>query len=137
MSLKDILGEMPDRSTGVRVSQDELLLLDWVLSYPERQAAVSLDWHMKWAELRLDIWGALAVAEKEKQNASAELAVSEGDAKVLLAIIPTTFRWAGSGDDCGYSLKMKIARYLLGEPDDEEVQDASARTNPAKDYAES
>ena len=103
------------------LTQDELWLLDWVLCYPMQQAAPQVEWHMTWATLRDDLWKAIIylneVAKEGETPTEAMVWIETSDLRVLLALTPTTFRW-GTGQDCGHSLKMKIAKALLakGEP---------------------
>lgn len=102
---------------ALHLNSDELALLDWVLHYPLPNTQVDLAWHMRWDALRERIWGLLAVEfakEKEEQKPSKaiyDLIVEEEDVPVLLAIVPTTFRW-GAGADCGFSLKVKLYWFL-------------------------
>ena len=98
---------------GVDVNQNELLLLDWCLCGASRiLPVIDLEslvtpWHM----LRMGIWECMAEL-KAKSSQLSHLALTDDDAKILLAICPTTFRW-GTGEDCGYILKTKLAQMLL------------------------
>lgn len=102
---------------ALHLNSEELALLDWVLHYPLPNTQVDLAWHMRWNPLRERIWELLAIAfDREKENpkpagATYDLIVEEEDVPVLLAILPTTFRW-GAGDDCGFSLKVKLYWFL-------------------------
>jgi len=98
----------------ISINKDELLLLDWLLVFPMPCNQVDLDWHMKFAPFRLTIWEAI---EKVKEE---EVTIEVEDAGLLLAIVPTTFRWSPSepgktSPDCGFSLKQKLARALITE----------------------
>lgn len=102
---------------GVMVDQGELLLLDWCLCAPSRilPGLNDLDDVMKWKDMRYDIWDALrrmAVKNLKETN----LPIQKHEAATLMGIVPTTFRW-GTGPDCGYTLKTKLARYAYGFTD--------------------
>ena len=127
--MNEYLG-LPAYRAGPSLTRDEALLLDWLLTYPMPAAVVELDWHLKWEALRLDLWSQLAT---EAKFIKAEM--SEREAAMFLAITPTTFRW-GNGSDCGYSLKIKLARFIQGkeEEPDADNQDTSTDKAPAQGY---
>ena len=116
---------------GIRLDQGELLLLDWVLCGASRLIPdADLDYLLeKWHEFRLDVWRGIGQLKAPDVN-EVELALTDPEAKVLLAVVPTTFRW-GTGPDCGYTLKTKLAKFLLGDSENDyenETQNASADT---------
>jgi len=53
-------------------------------------------------------------AEKKEIPRELELEISRDQAKLLMTMVPTTFRW-GTGEDAGFNLKLKLARALWGE----------------------
>lgn len=123
------LDEFLSATPKIKVTRDELLLLDWILIFPAPAGQIDMDWHMKWKDLRLTIWNKIIHLPPATGEDSLEL--SEEDAGTLLCLVPTTFRW-GQGDDCGYSLKYKLARFLLGEVDVEEAKDADKNTTQSE-----
>lgn len=137
----------PDE-TGVRLAPDELLLIDWVLSAASRilPGADDLDAYMKWEQVRLRVWTHLYRAAGYLENDNNDyLGLSETlaktglylqldtyEARSLLAIIPTTFRW-GTAPDCGFSLKAKLAQYIEGVyHDPKRYQDKAQAQNIAQ-----
>lgn len=122
----------PSHETGIRLVPDELLLLDWVLSGSSRiiPGADSIEDFIEWEALRSKVWAQLSLlaiyledggdenrgyvglgAQRPKFGLYLELETSE--ARVLLAIAPTTFRW-GTRPDCGFSLKVKLWQFIEG-----------------------
>lgn len=100
----------------IRLNRDELLLLDWILTYPmPTSGPVELDWHMhtSWRALREQVW-----AKLRHGGQGGMVWIDDQDGELLLALIPTTFRWA-TGEDCGYSLKLKLSAALAGEEGEE------------------
>ena len=100
---------------GIKLDQGELLLLDWVLcgasrAIPNADIGYLLE---KWHEFRLDIWRGIKQLKAPDVN-EVGLALIDLEARALLAVVPTTFRW-GNGPDCGYTLKNKLANFLLGD----------------------
>jgi len=111
--LADILGQT------VELDQGELLLLDWVLCgasrlIPNADLEILISWH----DVRLAIWAKLGQINTPPHQ-TVPLSLTEGEAKALLALVPTTFRWA-TGPDCGYSLKTKLHTFLRGESHDDQ-----------------
>ena len=98
---------------GIKVNRDELLVLDWVIcSASHLIPNVDLDYLvMNWHEFRLSIWA--AIHRSIPPPAEEDFPLTDTDARVLMAVVPTTFRW-GTGADCGYSLKMKLSEFLQG-----------------------
>jgi hypothetical protein len=98
----------PDDQPTLVLSRGELLLVDWIICGASRLLldqsldALTSDWKSE----RLAIWAALA-----HESESFVYQLDRTPAFILLAACPTTFRW-GVGDDVGYSLKMKLAKYL-------------------------
>lgn len=56
-----------------------------------------------------DYWG----LREDMARTGVELAIDFSEARALLALIPTTFRW-GTAPDCGFSLKAKLSQYIEG-----------------------
>ena len=119
----------------IKVNEDELLLLDWVVGSASGliPGATLEDLMANWSSLRLDVWQHIYELKKLQSSGSStagkELPLSMDDwtARTLLAIVPTTFRW-GTGQDCGYSIKMKLCRFLIGERDDDDKDQANSDT---------
>ena len=132
------------RSETLLLSIDELLLLDWVMCSASRLIpdATLGDLVVAWGGLRLELWHCLSKVDLEQHDGEARakaqhtIDLSESDAKTLLALIPTTFRW-GTGLDCGYSLKMKLYRFLTNDypvgKGEDDVSTSSASENKAPD----
>ena len=106
---------------SISPNNEELLLLDWILSSASGLIpGASLDDLMeRLSNLRMDVWkGILEIKNDPDRNLPPEagtvpLLMDDFTARVLLAIVPTTFRW-GTGADCGYSLKIKLYNFLTG-----------------------
>ena len=115
----------------ITVSEEELLHLDWVIgSASGLIPGATLDELMtNWSVLRLDVWQHIYELKSGSSPGSmCSLSMDDFTARVLLAIVPTTFRW-GTGLDCGYSIKTKLCRFLLGEKDDDDKDQAGS--NPS------
>jgi hypothetical protein len=92
----------------VSFSQGELLLLDWVLcSASGMVPGADLGELMMWDGLRQRTWAVYM--------GQGSLVIEETEARQLLALTPTTFRW-GTGPDVGLSLKQKLASIVTGVP---------------------
>ena len=94
------------------------MLLDWLFcGHGDPVTTEQRDALMRWADLRRRVWVTvidLDLAAKEVATAStADMDLSHGEQEELLALVPTTFRW-GPGEDCGLSLKRKLAYELYG-----------------------
>ena len=112
------------------IPQPELWLIDWVIcGQGESVTGEKLGSLMSWGDLRERVWRAQISAELATQDpskpAEAELDLTPAECDQLMAIIPTTFRW-GTGEDCGFSLKRKIAQELWGS--DEQGKQSVARS---------
>ena len=121
----------------IKVNEEELLLLDWVIgSASGLIPGATLDELMaNWSSLRLDVWQHIYELKKLPTSSSGpppgalcSLNMDDFMARILLAVVPTTFRW-GTGPDCGYSIKMKLCRFLLGEKDDDDKDQANSDTS--------
>ena len=97
-------------------------MLDWLLCFPQQSGDYA---HLEklaeaWYPFRKALWEVLLTfPSKEPEKAppmSLELEITES--RQLLAIVPTTFRFA-AGVDLGLSFKTKLADALWG-PDDEQ-----------------
>ena len=102
----------------MELNRDELMLLDWLFcGHGDPVTTEQRDGLMRWAHLRRRVWVTvieLDLATKELATASAaDLDLSRDEQEELLALVPTTFRW-GPGEDCGLSLKRKLAYELYG-----------------------
>ena len=126
---------LPSSLDSIYLVRDELLLLDWILCGASRLLPnYELDYLISgWNDNRIEIWKLLEeLSIHEEIPTSCVFSMNDGTAKVILALCPTTFRW-GTGIDCGYSLKTKVARFLRGEPDVEVRTDYSTSTDKATD----
>lgn len=107
----------------MRIPQPELWVIDWVIcGQGESVNGQKLESLMSWRDLRERVWRAQITAELATEDPAkpveAELELSPDECEQLLAIIPTTFRW-GTGEDCGFSLKRRIAQELWGAAENE------------------
>lgn len=91
-------------------------MLDWLLCFPvQSNDSAHLEKLVEaWGGMRKKVWELLLNAEED-----GTLELDGNEARQLMAMIPTTFRWA-SGPDHGLNLKTKIANALWG-PDEEQV----------------
>ncbi len=106
---------------GINLDRGELLLVDWVLCSASRLIPnADLD-HLlnSWHDMRLAVWKSVAQLDTPTSS-EAKFRLSDTEAKALLAVVPTTFRW-GTGPDSGYSLKQKLARFLSSGEYDEYI----------------
>lgn len=122
----------------VELTEEELLLLDWVIcSASGLLPNVTLDELMNnWNSTRLKVWESILNIKnikKTQQVTTIPFEVDEITARVLLSVTPTTFRW-GTGNDCGYSLKLKLYRFINGDTDAEQ-QSSSPTEDKAGDNA--
>jgi hypothetical protein len=132
---------------SIRLTRGELLLLDWVLCTGSSLMAGVSDDLMAWHVFRITLWekmpsldpdvkrcenfnlpnhpgkGAPETIECQlcRPSLGVMFNIEEVDAKVLLAVVPTTFTW-GDGVDCGLSLKLKLSQRLLGTYIDPQIQ---------------
>lgn len=102
----------------LKLSREELLLIDWILTYPMPNMQVDLDWHMRWKQVRLTVWNKIIHMPPIGEDT---VELSKEDVETMLCMTPTTFRWGRNPEDCGYSLKVKLAKYLLGEVEEEDA----------------
>ena len=121
---------------SIKVNDEELLLLDWVIGSASGliPGATLEDLMANWSSLRLDVWQHIYELKKLPTSSSGSppgalcsLSMDDFTARVLLAVVPTTFRW-GTGPDCGYSIKIKLCRFLLGERDDDDKDQTDSDT---------
>ena len=130
----DLLG-----SDQVRLTRNELLLMDWSLCTGSGMMAPLvldlLDWH----RLRMEIWKAMPEPDAPlpaKPSLGVMFAMEETTAKLLLCAIPTSYEW-GDGADCGFSLKVKLNDFLWGTYSDpqpaRDEEDRKEAANAAND----
>jgi hypothetical protein len=100
----------------MRLTFGELCLLDWVLHFPVGCAdREHLEWlSRRWRPLREDVWKGIQALQRNKDLKEVEVEIPEEEALLLMAMVPTTFRW-GTGEDVGFSLKLKLSEALWGE----------------------
>ena len=126
--------ELPALET-ISVSEEELLLLDWVMCSASGlipNASIE-DLVTNWSAFRSDVLKAISSLNRQRKNNPQSLPttvealpVDDFTARTLLALVPTTFRW-GTGLDCGYDLKLKLYRFLNKEVE----PDANSTENEA------
>ena len=120
---------LPQTDKPIVLSQGELLLCDWIICGASRLIPEAGLLELgNWTTLRLGLWQAIATNAESRP-----LALDGSDARTLLALCPTTFRW-GVGDDVGFSLKMKLARFIAPElfhDDENQAQGDSAAPGAA------
>ncbi len=122
---------------SIQVNDEELLLLDWVLGSASGllPGATLEDLMSSWSPLRLDLWKGIRELKRSGANGifnTTPLLMDESTARILLAIVPTTFRW-GTGPDCGYSLKTKLYLYLIGEQNEERQSSQDQTSSNSQD----
>ena len=111
---------------SINLTEEEFLLLDWCMGSASGliPGATLDDLMERWASLRFDVWKSIHTLIADAPGGAVNstsvlpLLMDEFTARVLLAVIQTTFRW-GTGADCGFSLKLKLYRFLIGERDAE------------------
>lgn len=119
-----MLSEWLDKKS-ISLNVEEILLIDWTICGASRiipnmeVVPLVVDWH----PLRMTLWDAVSLLGNDSKK-EIKLPVEESEARTLLALAPTTFRW-GTGPDCGFSLKQKLSRFLQGETNDEESKGAT------------
>jgi len=121
----------------IKVNEEELLLLDWVIgSASGLIPGATLDELMSnWSSLRFDVWQHIHELKQLPSLSSGpsgilcSLSMDDFMARILLAVVPTTFRW-GTGSDCGYSIKMKLCKFLIGEKNDDDKNQADSDSSP-------
>lgn len=101
--------------SGLTLTEDELLLIDWVLSAYSHTLPSNTDedfWRglIDWDRVRLLVW---ETVDNLLFGVPDVLPITPTDAERLLALLPTTFRW-GTSPDCGYSLKRKLVAFISG-----------------------
>ena len=113
-NIDDLLN--PRHNPTAKLSEDELLLIDWVLSvYSHTIPYESNDESLRL--LRLRVWETIDVinpASASNSNCVVPFQTDQEEATMLLAVLTTTYRW-GTGPDCGYSLKRKLSCFLMGK----------------------
>ena len=117
--------------TTIRLDREELLVIDvhlcaHYLANVSRGADIG-EIIATWGEFRKQIWQAidkLDVPETDKDLPVLPVSMDESTAKYLFNWLPPSFMF-GTGRDCGYSLKIKLNRWLHGEPEIREVKDAN------------
>ena len=104
----------------MNIPHDELLVLDWVLSGQGAHADLAIMENlMRWRDLRERVWRGIISAQLDSGPALMDF--TETEAEELLAIVPTTFRW-GTGEDCGFSLKQRLAESLWGRSEHDSAE---------------
>ncbi len=111
----------PGALWGIEVTAHELLLLDYTLSsYARLIPDWTLDGLMKWERLRGEVWWALDRMPKDSSagggpnpEASQTIPIPQDEAALLLALVPTTYRW-GTGPDVAVPLKLKLSQCIRG-----------------------
>jgi hypothetical protein len=104
---------LPPVKPALDLTEGELLLADWIICGASRLITEADTTFLvsAWEGVRLALWQAIDVAPTERAHS---ITINRFQVQALFAICPTTFRW-GMGDDVGFSLKMKLARFLAPE----------------------
>lgn len=118
----------------LQFSVNELLLMDWAIcAYSRMIPDASLtDLVISWGSLRQQVWSHLSkvnvnvMSNESKGQPDYTFEMSEGDAKALFAVLPTTHRWGNAGEDCGFSLKSKLYQFITNDYPVVEVRDNAA-----------
>ena len=117
----------------IKVTSEELMLLDWILCSASGliPSATVDDLMERWSSVRFDVWKGIDDLKNNKQGplATTSLVMDEFTARVLLALVPTTFRW-GTGSDCGFALKLKLYHFLIGEREGDNTKDETDSNSP-------
>ena len=115
----------------LRLTADELSLIDWSLCMYAHVLPGDLGDYMKWESVRAVVWHSLDLlwdpALYRAKEGSVVILITLEVAAALLAILPTTHRW-GTGFDCGFSLKRKLSRFLRGLTTDDNQNNAQAES---------
>ena len=107
-----LLGKLPGVG-AIRLTRNELLLLDWVLCLQSGlMVAVAEDIVGDWHDFRMRVWRGVLDPGHDTEAEGVLFEVDETDAIVLLVVLPTSFNWGA--EDCGFSLKVKLATSLDG-----------------------
>ena len=105
---------LPPPPELIHLCCDELLVLDWVLCAASGLVQEDADPAFGWHETRLECWRQIGESKEDDNTSLLPLPLTQRDAKTLLRAVPTTLTW-GDGVDHGFNLKMKLAKFLLGE----------------------
>lgn len=102
--------ELPPIYPVILLNPGEMLLIDWILCGPSHILPEGgIQELLVWQPLRLMCWQGIRCDVVDYP-----LALPETDANILVALCPTTFRW-GVGEDVGFTLKMKLAKFVAPE----------------------
>lgn len=108
----------------------ELRLVDWIICgaahiLPDSGMNELMEWHA----FREKVWFGLYRTLMEKQQIH-DLPITDTEAKIVLALCPTTFRWS-TGPDTGLTLKLKLSMLLRGEKVSLEEKKEEPKAKPA------
>lgn len=129
----EFLDEMESNTQGFSVTRDELLLIDWHTcgDYLSNHGHSIDDSIERWHEVRSHIWQGLHLIELSREDSAGFLfQIDEGTAKWLFNALPPVFAF-GTAKECGYTLKMKLYKYLFGISDPI-VEEESDNPDPDK-----
>ena len=104
---------LPPTETTISLCYDEFLVLDWVLCAQSGLVQDDVDNTFGWHSTRLECWRQVIDLQGDTKALRA-LPLKPRDAQKLLRAVPTTLTW-GDGVDHGFSLKIKLARFLMGD----------------------
>jgi hypothetical protein len=111
--LRDLDWALPE----LKLNTQELLLLDWVLCPASGLIpGAEVETLVKgWESTRNQVWALLSKLPPDGGEGGEyrPFSLRELDAKFLLGVVPTTFRW-GTGADCGFSLKRRLYLFIQG-----------------------
>ena len=120
--------DLPPALTHISLDRDELAVLDWhlcghYLCNVSRGSDIG-EVIQTWDEFRRRVWeGILALSVQKDPGIplsstsnvpTYRLPMDESAAKYLFNWLPPTFMW-GTGRDCGFTLKVRLYRFLTGQ----------------------
>ena len=142
---------LPSVPTHILLDRDELLALDWHLcGHYLCNVGQGLDIReiiAVWGGFRETVWAGIEALSTPTNIGvplpptmgsipEYRLSMDEATAKYLFNWFPPTFMW-GTGRDCGFTLKVKLRRFLAGEGDmshdDPNTTEGSAKNQAVAD----
>lgn len=147
----DYLEELASTSVSsndfIRCSHNELTLLDHVMSVDARLLPIeqTIEDYNKWHDERMRVWKLLDayvelpvntpddVVMQDLDKDRFDLVITESFVKIMLYVVPISFKWGSGKVNTAYNLKLKLFQWLNRtytvppiEIQDVEVKDASS-----------
>ena len=117
--------DLPLSGDSVRLTRNELLLLDYVFCTASMLAQEEVEGLLDYHPLRMEIWQKVDIIDREESPQHGMLCTFGADTIALfLALIPTTFMYGN--EDAGFSLKMKLAQRLSNTYVDPQIEQDKA-----------